>query len=397
MARSDGVVEPNEKRGIMKKTVCILIAVVMIFSLAACSRSGSDNDIPVQVPRVRENAQNTPAATTPPLAPSPSETSVMRDLPENMAWWDGDWYGYWEIVSADDPYKQFMGQIWDCYAIIHANHDMTALIILFDDDMEMGEIHVDIIEGYGAGLMGMAEATKGQMFGEPIRDDIFLNPNSAPHDNMIVIDEWFEDSDGDEFRYKIFLRPWGMSWGDIPTNERPPYYELWYLDVMNMTMEEAIASIGSGAGSGSGGGTSSSPANVDGLVGSEIKSQDGKTGMMYAQLPDGWYDHSIPEFGFIKFSESDDPFDSGALSVEFSSRDKVYDDLIDHIWRDGTPLSFTYDDREWVGVEERDGFGYAQVVTDVGGGKIVEATFEGLTGIDDLTKTILRSFVVVWD
>jgi len=373
----------------MKKSIVILLSIILILSAAAC---GSDE--PVNKTKEINVIEPTPTPTPEPT-PEVVEVAVNSRLNEVMEWWGGDWYGYWTVISADDPYLGFKGKQWDCYAKIEAFDDETATILLWDDDIVMGEIKVDLIlEGYEAGISGFAQSTGGDMFDVPIEaEEVWINPGFGDtHDDMIVIDQWHEDKDGDEFRYAIYLLPWGRLWDDIPEDERPPYYEDWYLGVLHMTMDEAIESLGSGGGA----------ANVDGLIGVEIGlTMSGREGMMYAELPDGWFDHSMPDLmsGLMHFSASeDDPWDRDQPLVQIRSSAMTSDKLRDHLLYDGLMMGWTWDDRDWTGnTGENNGRDFVEVVTDIGEGRYVAIYAEGMDQNDATLKSIVSSFVVVWN
>ena len=317
------------------------------------------------------------------------DTANDAALSEKREWWDGDWYGYWVMVSGDDPYIGGIGRYQDCYAIINVNDDYTATILLFDDVIRIGEVEVEIVGDY-PDFMGVAEAVGGEMFYDPLGDlDWSINPGFSGHENMIMIDNWYTDDYGDRFRYQIFLRPWGMLWDDVPDDERPPYYD-WYLSVIDMTMDEAIASLSDG-----GGGTESGDA-----VTTEINSPDGKEGTMSVSMPDGWYDHSMTDVlsGFLKFSESDDPWDDGYPNVDIRQSWLMGDTLLDaFIYEGGISIGFTFDDREWIGIYVEDGFGLIELLTDIGEGCYVAITVHGLHPDDDEVQHIIKSLRVRWN
>ena len=163
-----------------------------------------------------------------------------KNLNEKLAWWDGDWYGYWTVVSADDPYLNLKGGVWDCYCTIDVREDNTATVTWWDDEMLLGEVEIALsFEGYQVEI-GLANSTGGTLFGDPIQDEAwYITPDSSDYKNMIQLDEWYEDINGDSLRYKAFLRPWGMLWDDVPEDERSPGYD-WYLDSKQLTMDEAL-------------------------------------------------------------------------------------------------------------------------------------------------------------
>ena len=160
---------------------------------------------------------------------------------EKLAWWDGDWFGYWTVVSADDPYLSLKGGVWDCYVTIDTREDGTATVTWWDDDMPLGDVEIAIsFDGYQVEI-GLADSTGGTLFGDTVKDgDWYIKPDESEYENMLQIDAWYEDSDGESFRYNVFLLPWGMLWNDVPEDERPPSYDSWYLDVRNMTMAEVL-------------------------------------------------------------------------------------------------------------------------------------------------------------
>ena len=191
-------------------------------------------------------------------------------LSDKLAWWDGDWYGYWTVVSGSGRYESMKGGVWDCYAIINAYDDETATVFWFDDDMFLGEVNVALsFEGYHIEI-GYAESVGGTLFDDPVRDEAwYISPDNSDYDNMIEIDEWHEDLQGVTFRYKVFLRPWGMLWDDVPSDKRPPYYD-WYLGVRHMTMDDALNGGGNSGGDTGGGetpgGNTGGTAAVDGRL-----------------------------------------------------------------------------------------------------------------------------------
>ena len=162
-------------------------------------------------------------------------------LNEKLAWWDGDWYGYWTVISADDPYLDLKGGVWDCYLTIEAREDDTATVVWWDDDMLLGEVEIALtFAGYQVEI-GLADSTGGTLFDHPVQDEAwYITPDNSDYENMIQIDAWYDDLDGDSFHYQAFLRPWGMLWDDVPEDECSPNYDSWYLDVRHLTMDEAL-------------------------------------------------------------------------------------------------------------------------------------------------------------
>jgi hypothetical protein len=317
-------------------------------------------------------------------------------LAEKLAWWDGEWYGYWTIVSGRGYYETLVGGVWDCYAFIDTYEDGSATVLWFDDDVRLGDVDI-YIDFTGYTVLGYAESIGGYLFNDPVQDEAwFISPDSSPHEHMIVIDEWHEYSSSDRFRYKAFLRPWGMLWDDVPAGERPPDYD-WYLGVKHITLDELVGGVGSSGGSGQGG---SGGSNMSGTVAeSEIKSMGGRTGLMTAVYPEGWYDHSMPDImtGFMAFSASPDPFDYGYPNIRVRCSTLIADDLVDAIMHDGIPLSFMFDSRSWDGVYNDDGFGVVELLTEIGEGSYVSIEFHGLDPNDEIILMVIRNFRARWN
>ena len=317
-----------------------------------------------------------------------------KELSDKLAWWDGDWYGYWTIVSGSGRYESMKGGRWDCYMTINAYADNTATIFWYDDDMFLGEVEVELdFDGYQIDI-GFATSVSGTLFDDPVQDGAwYISPDNSNYDNMIEIDKWHEDLQGVEFRYKVFLRPWGMLWDDIPAGERPPDYD-WYLGVRNSPMDDALGGSGD-----SGSGTSGSASNTSGpIVESEVKSMSGKTGTMSVVLPEGWFDHSAPDLmsGFMHFSVSED--DAWAdKCIQIRSSWLLTDTVEESLMYDGAPISISIDYTEWVGVEERDGLGYVEVVTNIDEDCYVSIYFQGMDTRDEVVGLILESFRMKWD
>ena len=119
---------------------------------------------------------------------------------------------------------------------------------------------------------------------------------------------------------------------------------------------------------------------------------------MSAALPSGWFDHSMPDLisGYLYFTALDDPFE-GYPTAEINCYYRMFDSLEDEFMYDGMSMSFTFDDREWIGVEERDGLGYVEVLADIGENAYVSVFFEGLDSRSDEVQLILTSFRVNWN
>jgi len=172
------------------------------------------------------------------------DSSVVDDpvaapaLPASLAWWDGEWYGYWKATSASGSLANLEGDLWDCYAFIDVNPDGTAMMYVWDDEIEMASVEILIEESGGVGPMGSAVSTGGEAFDVLLkRADWVIMPTTADYKDYWG-NAWYDDymefegscrTDDGEMDYTIVLRPWGIKWDDVPADKQPPAYETWYV------------------------------------------------------------------------------------------------------------------------------------------------------------------------
>ena len=203
----------------LTKTIFIIaLALVLVFSLAACG--GGDDEVVAEPPEVS------------------AEGVISDDNNQGeLSWWEGEWYGYWVAEKAGGSYADWDGGKWDCYAVIDVNSDSSATMYIWDDEIDIAtaEIKIDL-EG-GIAPMGSANSTGGYAFTEPLDyADWTIIPTYDGYEDYygnIKFDDYMEfeglvDTDDAYLRYTIVLRPWGLLWDDVPSEDRPPFYEDWY-------------------------------------------------------------------------------------------------------------------------------------------------------------------------
>ena len=263
----------------MKKVFVLLIAVLLIFSFAACgNKDGGGADVQ-------------PSGSTDSGASSggAGESGGGSDLDGALAWWDGEFYGYWVAEKASGGLKNLEGGVWDCYAVIDVDSDGTATMYIWDDEIDIATAKIKIDPEGGIAPMGSAKSIGGEAFDEPLGDaDWIILPTYDGYEDYygnVKFDDFMEiegvaDED-DYLRYTIALRPWGLLWDDVPADQRPPFYEEWYkegglyngslLDALNDALFNGEAAhihsaLGGGAPSGggsSGGGSAASGGSAD--------------------------------------------------------------------------------------------------------------------------------------
>ncbi len=173
----------------------------------------------------------------------PSESLTDNGMNDFRQWWDGEWYGYWETHSETDLYKDFEDGRWECFGLIELNEDDTAEIYLWDPEEDFAHANITITEVSGQGSMGAAKSNSGNLwFGSEIENaDWIIDPSIYGHDDYMVIDGRYVDEFGGGFNYEVYLKPWGEPWDDFTEDEKPPFYDTWYLSAYKAaTMWEAI-------------------------------------------------------------------------------------------------------------------------------------------------------------
>ncbi len=131
--------------------------------------------------------------------------------------WNGDWYGWWEITDANGLYELEVGVKADLWARI----DMTD----GRGDLQIGQIGVDeppIVEcvlrvdpSYGDGGVGIAMSGRGSFMGREIQSgDWLIDPDQSAFEDYLEISGYYTDENGDFF-YVLHLRPWGRTWEDV--------------------------------------------------------------------------------------------------------------------------------------------------------------------------------------
>ena len=176
--------------------------------------------------------------------PKPMEESTSNNTLSNIQkWWGGEWYGYWHTHSETSDYTDFQGGRWECFGYIDMESDDIGDIYLWDPEGDFAVANISISKDGGAGEMGAAFSNNGELwFGGKIENaDWIIDPSIYGYDNYMIIDGRYTDNLGGGFNYIVYLRPWGESWKDNKEDERPLWYDTWYLSAYQAaTMWEAI-------------------------------------------------------------------------------------------------------------------------------------------------------------
>lgn len=152
-----------------------------------------------------------------------------------LDWWNGDWYGWWQMTGCSGYYESMEGQWWDVCGVIDIGADSTGTVTLWDESYTKAEPMASAqvsLNTSGTGEHGTMTSEGGWFTNVALEHaDWIVDPGLMERDNMICIDGWYEDGD-DEYHYEIYLRPWGLYWDDAGEDSLPYSYTDWYLPMI---------------------------------------------------------------------------------------------------------------------------------------------------------------------
>lgn len=160
------------------------------------------------------------------------------------AFWNGSWYGWWMIESGTGAYEDNAGSWWDACAQIELDADGSGTLTMWDDSCEAGQIIADAQVQASTDLTtsGRLVSTDGSFFDCKLSgaDAWYIDAapsESMPYSEMICISGVYTDPENseDSFVYTVYLRPWGMDWEDVRTDDEtrlPYFYDDWYLPLI---------------------------------------------------------------------------------------------------------------------------------------------------------------------
>lgn len=150
-------------------------------------------------------------------------------------WWNGDWYGWWNVYGCWGAYEDLGSAWWDVCGTIDIGADGTGTVTLWDEDYTRAEPMVSAsvsLNSSGVGTHGTMMSEGGRFMDIALEHaDWIIDPGLSEYTDMIYISGSYENGD-DQFTYDIFLRPWGTSWDDAKAEDLPYYYHDWYLPLI---------------------------------------------------------------------------------------------------------------------------------------------------------------------
>lgn len=314
---------------------------------------------------------------TPPVhTSSPSEGG--GELSEFQQLWDGEWYGYWEAHSVTDDYINLDDARYDCYAVIEMNSDDTGTINLWEREEDFAIVEISVSQDGGPGEMGAAVSESGHYWDglEIGHADWIIDPSIYKYEDYMVIEGRYVDADDEGFYYNVYLRPWGMLWEDIEDiDERPPWYNYWYMDNYTGSMLEAVYGF-----------TGyipselpqpvikeskpSTPSSNNGGGVQDISGEIIDVGIISALCPDGWKNYDVPDYF------SDDVNAIAPDMLEFHKKGKGEDDQFDYV---GLDIQYYKNGFS----EDRPTSIFDGAVEDWGPIDLGNRTWEGFVGLDE--------------
>lgn len=150
-------------------------------------------------------------------------------------WWNGEYYGWWVMTGCSGYYEGMDGEWWDVNGNIIIGDDNVGTVTLWDEDYSaidpMASVIVNLSE-YGTGPYGTLTSEEGWFTDISVEHaDWIVDPALLDYEDMIWINGFYENGE-DEYTYDIYLRPWGKYWDDVNPEERPRYYDDWYIPMI---------------------------------------------------------------------------------------------------------------------------------------------------------------------
>ena len=243
-----------------------------------------------------------------------------------LDWWNGQWYGWWTLTGGTGAYEEMNNNWWDVSGIIEIGSDYMGTVTLWDEDYSRSNPMVDAavsLNSAGTGEHGTMMSEGGWFTDIRLEHaDWIVDPGLSEFDAMICIDGWYENGD-DEYRYEIYLRPWGTYWDDVAEEGRPYLYDDWYIPLIekNALMPDVI---GGEATEFAGGGSQG------GAIGGGEATQTGATGGDYGKS-------NANATGQV----SREVMDRAILSLkgDFIWDDVKYEDIRELLGTDGVPYT----------------------------------------------------------
>ena len=160
---------------------------------------------------------------------------MSTDESDQQKWWNGSWYGWWMVEDATGAYTELIGSWWDCAAVIEVDEDLQGAMVIYDeygsltDPISDAEVSVAMT---GTSEHGTMLSQGGYFMDQDLQDaDWMIDPGESDYADTLEFRGSFTVDDGG-IDYYVILRRWGTDWSDVVKEDRPYFYEDWYLPLI---------------------------------------------------------------------------------------------------------------------------------------------------------------------
>ena len=160
-------------------------------------------------------------------------------------YWNGDWYGWWEITDGTGAYADQVGLQTDLYATVELTEGRGEMKIWeLGEDKLLADTVLRVEPNYGTPGIGIAMSGRGEFRGCEIESgDWLIDPSLCNYEELLEISGYYADEQGDYF-YILYLRPYGTLWEDVRAavgsgvmpNGLPASYGA-YVDALNADLD----------------------------------------------------------------------------------------------------------------------------------------------------------------
>ena len=135
--------------------------------------------------------------------------------------WSGNWYGWWKIEQSEGTLPVTWYDRCGSFAL---QQDGSLRFTVWDEDGSrsepLGEILFQETDDH------QFSSLSGYFLYEKITSGEWILPQTGKE---IMLENFRHYANGERFTFTIYLRPWGAKWEDLAEEQRPFYYEDWYL------------------------------------------------------------------------------------------------------------------------------------------------------------------------
>ena len=174
-------------------------------------------------------------ASTAAIAPSGGTAASAEN--DQVAWWNGDWYGWWGATEGTDSYvDNFSDSVWDCCVRIALDKDGKGILTAWDGDLPLDDAvcEAQVVLTDGLTDVGALEAAGGWFMDSDLAAGAWTVDRDQVYEKTIMLSGHYADDFG-AYDYVFYLRPWGDTWDDLAADDAdlmPDHYTDWYLPLI---------------------------------------------------------------------------------------------------------------------------------------------------------------------